>query len=495
MVLPWLAYCAFHGGHYQKSLNIYDELARQPEADLKYYVYKACCQFFLGMYKEAEESALKGNADALQNRLLFHLAHKFNDEVKLMSYHGKLQDTVEDQLSLASIHNLRSHYQEATDIYKRMLLENRNFTALNVYIALCYYRLDYFDVSLEVLAVYLQQHPDSIIGVNLKACNHYRLYNGKAAEAELKALDKLDIEHENDLIRHNRVVFANGANALKILPGLVDVVPEARLNLVIHYLRNNEFDEALKLMEDVDPTTPQEYILKGVVNACVGQENESQQHLKAAQQYFNLVGASASECDTIPGRQCMASCFFLARQFEDVLVYLKSVASYFSSDDTFNCNYGMTQAARGEYAEAEEHLLMVSNERMKSDYSYVSWLARCYIMNGKAGEAWNLYLAMENTNESFNLLQLIANDCYRMGSFIWAAMAFDVLERMDPSREYLDGKIGACVGVFQLVVAGREARENLRRAVGMLRNTSNPQVEYTYRVIKRYASENGIRVN
>ena len=38
-----------------------------------------------------------------------------------------------------------------------------------------------------------------------------------------------------------------------------------------------------------------------------------------------LVGASASECDTIPGRQCMASCFFLLKQFEDVNIYLNSV--------------------------------------------------------------------------------------------------------------------------------------------------------------------------
>ncbi len=46
----------------------------------------------------------------------------------------------------------------------------------------------------------------------------------------------------------------------------------------------------------------QEYILKGVVNAAVGQESGSREHLKIAQQYFQLVGGSASECDTIPGR-------------------------------------------------------------------------------------------------------------------------------------------------------------------------------------------------
>lgn len=78
---------------------------------------------------------------------------------------------------------------QATDIYKRLLLENREDLALNVYVAMCYYKLDYYDVSLEILAVYLQAYPDSAIGVNLKACNHFRLYNGKAAEAELKVIE------------------------------------------------------------------------------------------------------------------------------------------------------------------------------------------------------------------------------------------------------------------------------------------------------------------
>ena len=41
---------------------------------------------------------------------------------------------------------MRSHYQEATDIYKKLLLENRNDIALNAYIAMCYYKLDYYEV-------------------------------------------------------------------------------------------------------------------------------------------------------------------------------------------------------------------------------------------------------------------------------------------------------------------------------------------------------------
>ena len=98
---------------------------------------------------------------------------------------------------------------------------------------MCYYKLDYYDVSLEILAVYLQAHPESPIGVNLKACNHFRLYNGKAAEAELKFLSDKGVNIQgNELIRHNLVVFSNGEQALQVLPGLVDSIPEARLNLV-----------------------------------------------------------------------------------------------------------------------------------------------------------------------------------------------------------------------------------------------------------------------
>ena len=50
------------------------------------------------MYKEADEEAQQGPTCKLQNRLLFHLSHKFNDEKRLMGYHHNLQDVVEDQV-------------------------------------------------------------------------------------------------------------------------------------------------------------------------------------------------------------------------------------------------------------------------------------------------------------------------------------------------------------------------------------------------------------
>jgi len=45
-----------------------------------------------------------------------------------------------------------------------------------------------------------------------------------------------------------------------------------------------------------------------------------------------------------------------------------------------------------------------------------------------------------------------------MGLFYYAAKAFDVLERLDPNPEYWEGKRGACVGVFQMIIAGHEAK-------------------------------------
>ncbi len=47
--------------------------------------------------------------------------------------------------------------------------------------------------------------------------------------------------YAKDLIRHNLVVFRSGEGALQVLPPLVDVLPEARLNLVIYHLKNGIF--------------------------------------------------------------------------------------------------------------------------------------------------------------------------------------------------------------------------------------------------------------
>ena len=68
------------------------------------------------------------------------------------------------------------------------------------------------------LQVYLNAFADSALAVNLKACNSFRMYNGKAAENELRSLAELSNGSylENDLIRHNLVVFRGGENAMQV---------------------------------------------------------------------------------------------------------------------------------------------------------------------------------------------------------------------------------------------------------------------------------------
>lgn len=124
--------------------------------------------------------------------------------------------------------------------------------------------------------LYLVKHPDSIVAINLKACNRFRLVNGRAAENELKNLIRSKSIFGADLIMHNLVVFRNGEGALQILPQLIDIIPEARLNLSIHYLRSGEVNKAQELIQLIlKPTIPSEYILKGIVHTFLGQRLDS----------------------------------------------------------------------------------------------------------------------------------------------------------------------------------------------------------------------------
>lgn len=80
---------------------------------------------FAGMYSESQEVSNGIPNDPIKLRLHFHLAHKMNDDDRLLELHGSLYDKIEDQLSLASMHYSRAHYQDAIDIYKKILLDKK----------------------------------------------------------------------------------------------------------------------------------------------------------------------------------------------------------------------------------------------------------------------------------------------------------------------------------------------------------------------------------
>lgn len=77
-------------------------------------------------------------------------------------------------------------------------------------------------------------------------------------------------------------------------------------------------------------------------------------------------------------------------------------------------------------------------------------------MNKKSQSAWDLYLKIENSQDSLIILQSIANDCYKTNQFWQSAKAFDMLERLDLLPEYWEGKRGACAGIFQQIVLGNQ---------------------------------------
>ncbi|CAK9855489.1 unnamed protein product [Sphagnum jensenii] len=221
------------------------------------------------------------------------------------------------------------------------------------------------------------------------ACNNYKLFSGKAAEADLKALEETSKgPTENELVKHNHVVFRSAENALQ---------------------------EAYNMVKELEPSTTQEYVVKAVSYASLGREIQNAEMLKQAQHYFQLVGSSASECDTIPVSQqsalvykdivCTWESLEEANSQDndnDAFDHLQSIKAYSDAQDEFNWNYGIVKAVVGTYQEAEEALLLVSNERYHSDYYYQAWLCHCFIMAGKASLAWDHHVQIEASEESFS---------------------------------------------------------------------------------------------
>jgi len=490
----WKAYCHFHNGEHDQALAVYQELLRGGEADPMFSLYAACCHYYLGEYREALDRAAEGPRCQLQTRVTMHASNKLGDDDRVMEIHGQLQaDDLQDRLSLAALHCMRGTFEQAVQIYKKILLDHKDFAAINVYMAMCYSKLDYWDLSNEILATYLAAFPDSVLGINLKACNQLRKGVAKEAEAELRVIEELGGSlSDHALTRHNEVVIRGGQGALAALPQLGDYPREARLNLCIYHIKSGNIDEAAAVIKDVEPAQAEEFILKGVVHTMAGQAKGSAEHLRLAQEYFQTVGSSPNECDTIPGRQAMATAFFLNKSFEDTNVYLSSIAEYLAGETDFQWNYGISRAAVGDFHEGRQLLEKIEDPSLRADFTWVSWMARCLVMTGDPQGAWDLYRESESTQEAYQLLVQVANDCYRMGHFLVAARAFDVLERLDGSPESWEGKRGACVGVVQMVLAGKEPQDSVREVCQLLSAPTSQEAEKLFDVLSNWAESNGI---
>jgi intraflagellar transport protein 56 len=143
--LLWKGYCAFHSNNFETAQEIYIDLL---SGDYNYDIpdeitlYLACVYYFLQMYPEASEAALDGPECALKHRIMYHVSQKLGDSAEtILSYRQKLRESEEDQLSRAAMLYAQCNYQEACEIYKRLLTEDRNRLAMNLYISMCYFKL------------------------------------------------------------------------------------------------------------------------------------------------------------------------------------------------------------------------------------------------------------------------------------------------------------------------------------------------------------------
>lgn len=115
--------------------------------------------------------------------------------------------------------------------------------------------------------------------------------------------------------------------------------------------------------------------------------------------------------------------FYCANTYSDVEIIKKLNIKLFLHSPP------QAKAATGYYKEAEELLGQINDTSIRNEHTWSIVLAKCQIYSGHAEKAWNLFTTKDTTPEAFALLQLIANDCYRVGEFWIAARAFDMLEK------------------------------------------------------------------
>lgn len=495
----WRAYSLYHLKQYDKAYEIYSELLDSNETS-ELWLSMACCAYFLGWYGKSQHHALKGDDCGLKWRILFHTYGKLDDHCTMMSYYSKLGTTNEDRLSIASVHFKRKHYADALAIYKGLWSFNQDWLAVRLYITVCYFKMEFYDVAHQLLGLYLRHYPDSAMALNLKACIMFKMASGGARSAlmELKKVSEEDGDHNlsyipsctSSLIGHNMAVFSNDEHGLESFSLLLEEIPEARMNLAIYYLRKGKHLEAYKLVKDVEVSNTREYLVKAGALCSYGQDNpDIREPYNLAIRLYQLGGKAAAEDsdkymnDAVQSRQCMASYHFMRKEFDECLAYLETVKDVMYNDDTFNFNYAQVKTALGHYKEAIRIYLLIVDTSIRRSFTCAYSLAKCYIHTKKSEKAWNLYTFVAPTlgaPSSYRLLHFIASECYKTHQYYISMKAYDLLERLDPLPEYWEGKRAACIAVFRDVIAHKEPRETMQEVIEILVKTPGPVVNFSY---------------
>ncbi|KAK8891924.1 Intraflagellar transport protein 56 [Tritrichomonas musculus] len=490
--LLWKAYALFHLGRYSDAIEVYENIMKAEPNDV-INLFISSCYYYVSDFENAKLYADKGPTSDFRTRLQFHIAHKLNDEQELFQAHSQLVGTLENQLSLAAIHYMRTHYQDAIDIYQRLLIQHPEYIALHVYIAMCQYKLDKFEESNESVDQYLGINSDSAVALNLKSCDYLRLFDPEVAESQLLQIRKFSsssYDFVESLVKHNLCIFHDGTDGFTILTPLASVLHEARYNLCILYMRENNPTEAFNLIsEQFQPLDISEHLLKATVYLAMGQITADTGQIEEANSIFNEIGEMEVVKDTVPGRQALATSKFVVGEYEEVLRIFKTIETVLVDNDEFNYNKGMALAALSRWAEAERYFLLVKNATYTREIFYNSWLCRCYIKNKKPEAAWNLYSEATSTEDAKTLLEIISNDCFLSGDYYYSMRAYQILSQFELEPTYKEGMIASAAGVFRNILSRRDTPDKLQEVVAVL--SEEPDAQQVLQIIVNYVETSG----
>uniref|UniRef100_A0AC35UG54 TPR_REGION domain-containing protein n=1 Tax=Rhabditophanes sp. KR3021 TaxID=114890 RepID=A0AC35UG54_9BILA len=490
-LMQWLGHCSFHNADYKKAATTYLRMLALPNYPDDTETNLGVVYYFLGLYEEAKLIAGKGPVHSLTNRLLYLISFKLNDDKSMRLLHPKISGTIENEMCAAAMNFSRFHYNESINMYKKMLEENPSFLAINYYIALCLYRLDYHDASLSLLNLYLEAHPGSTTAINLVSANRYRLGTPDQAFNEIRHLSHLMDEETffgRNLLRHNAVVYKRGQGALQVFPSLVNFIPEATHNLIIFHLKREDHDAAYAMVKDMIPSESIEYIIKAIAFYYMYKKGKSSgSDLRALTiDLYNSVGQSDVEKDTIVGRQCMAIVSFMQENYAEVCMYLQSIEHFFSKNNTFSYNYGQALVAIDNYERAEEILKDVRNDFV-DNIPYQFCLIKALIHNDKVVEAEGVLKTMNRQDPSYNeALNMIANECYIVGIYHKALIFFVALRNVNQTSELNSAIRGCAVGVLRQHIAKKVGKEELMNALLILDTDKHPRSVKACQAIQLY---------
>ncbi|EAY09929.1 hypothetical protein TVAG_482030 [Trichomonas vaginalis G3] len=488
----WHGYCLFHSGQYEDAIEIYKGLLESDPDDTTVNLYISSCEFYLRDFDAAKQYAEKGPSCDYKTRLLFHIAQQTNDDDALYKTHSQLLGTLQNQLSLAAIHYIRSHYQDAIDIYQKLLLDHPDYLALNVYIAMCLFKLDKHEESNNSVDQYLQYNSDSAVALNLKSCDYLKLYDPNTAESQLLQIRKFSSAtygFVDSLINHNLCIFHNGDDGFTILPKLVGIIPQAQQNLAILYLRESNSTEAFNMLQDFQPLDLSESVLKATVDLAYGQQSGDVNLITSANEVFKEFGNLDDFKDTIQGRQALATNKFIEQEWDTVMKVLQYVEEYLKDTDEFNYNKAMTLAQLNRFAEAERYFLLIQNPAYLRELNYTSWLCMCYIMNKKPEKAWDIYTQCTAPDDAKTILQIISSECYSQSMFYFAMKAYYILYGYEMNDEMKRGMIASAVGVFRNILSRKEEPDKINEIYDCLANEKD--AEQILQTIQNYVETSG----